>query len=164
MRSSRWIREAISSRHRCSSRCRPDCFLRGREEKTVAAEHEVSRKAMLGLERTGGVRTFRGADLAYLPSAGNDYGFASPQLSPVREPILGTLDTRCAACHGAGRHLFTFSPTGARIAASACLTQPNQDRGPLRSDGRSARRLQTSPRVVEIVPLSVVRNSGLLNP
>ena len=116
----------------------------------MAAEHEVSRKAMLGLERTGGVRTFRGADLAYLPSAGNDYGFASPQLSPVREPILGTLDTRCAACHGAGRHLFTFSLTGARGDRRVRLPYSPTRTGPLRSDAKeNAPRLQTSPRVVE---------------
>ena len=98
-------------------------------KRTVAAEHELSRKAMLALERTRGVRTFRGADPAYLPSGGTDYGFASPQLSPVREPILGTLDSRCAACHGIGPHLFTFSLTGAQDDRRVrLLTQPNQDR------------------------------------
>lgn len=96
---------------------------------TVAAEHELSRKAMLALERTGGVRTFRGADPAYVPSAGNDYGFASPQFGSVRDPVLGTLDTRCAACHGAGPHLFTFSLTYARDDRPVrMLAQPNEDR------------------------------------
>jgi hypothetical protein len=96
---------------------------------TVAEEHELSRKAMLALERTGGVRTFRGADPAYLPGAGNDYGFASPQLSPFREPILGTRDSRCAVCHGAGPNLSTFSLTHAREDRPVrMLAQPNQDR------------------------------------
>ena len=96
---------------------------------TVAAEHELSRKAMLALERTRGVRTFRDADPAYVPSAGNDYGFASPHLTPVQQPILGTLATRCAACHGTGSHLFTFSLTGAQDDRRVqLLAQPNQNR------------------------------------
>lgn len=103
-------------------------FPEGRKT-TIAAEHELSRRSMLALERTGGVKTFRGADPAYVPGAGNDYGFASPQLGTVREPILGTLDTRCAACHGVGPHLFTFSLTGAQDDRRVrLLPQPNQDR------------------------------------
>jgi hypothetical protein len=95
---------------------------------TVAMEHELSRAGARTLERTGGMRTFRGTDPAYVPAAGNDYGFASPQLSPVREPILGTLDTRCAACHGRGSHLFTFSVHAKEMAPVRVLPQPNADR------------------------------------
>lgn len=95
---------------------------------TAAMEHELSRARAQTLERTGGMRTFRGADPAYVPAAGNDYGFASPQLSPVREPILGTLDTRCAACHGRGPHLFTFSVHAKEMAPIRVLPQPNTDR------------------------------------
>ena len=124
-------------------------FPEGRKT-TIAAEHELSRRSMLALERTGGVRTFRGADPAYVPGSGNDYGFASPQLGTVREPILGTLDTRCAACHGAGPHLFTFSLTDAQDDRRVrLLPQPNHDRAPLRVGAKeNARRLQASSRAV----------------
>jgi hypothetical protein len=95
---------------------------------TVAMEHELSRARARTLERTGGMRTFRGTDPAYVPAAGNDYGFASQQFGTVREPILGTLDTRCAACHGRGSHLFTFSVHAKEMAPVRVLPQPNTDR------------------------------------
>ena len=95
---------------------------------TVAIEHELSRARARTLERTGGMRTFRGTEPAYAPAAGNDYGFASPQLSAVREPILSTLDTRCASCHGRGPHLFTFSTHAREMVPVRVLSQPNTDR------------------------------------
>jgi hypothetical protein len=64
---------------------------------TVAIEHELSRRQLRTHPETGGFRTFRGADPAHLPSAGNDHSFAQPHHGSVREPILGTLDTRTAA-------------------------------------------------------------------
>src|SRR5207253_2512462 len=55
---------------------------------------------------------------AYLPAAGNDYLFASPQIGMqvnwlgVDVPILATLRHRCEACHGAGATgIFTLGPT-----------------------------------------------------
>ena len=96
---------------------------------TVAMEHELSRKALRTHPETGGLRTFRGADPAYIPSAGNDYSFAQPHFGSVREPILGTLDTRCASCHGTGPHLFTFSRVYGGVAPPVTLLrQPNDTR------------------------------------
>jgi len=105
-------------------------FTTGKDGKpaTIAAEHELSRRLMRTQSDQGGLRTFVGTEPAYLPSAGNDYGFASPQLSPVREPILGTLSSRCAACHGLGPHLFTFSMHFKEPAPVRVLEQPNQER------------------------------------
>jgi hypothetical protein len=96
---------------------------------TVAIEHELSRKRLRTHPEAGGFRTFRGADPGYIPSAGNDYSFAQPHFGSVREPILGTLDTRCSSCHGAGPHLFTFSQTYVGAAPPVTLLrQPNDTR------------------------------------
>lgn len=96
--------------------------------RTVAAEHELSRRLMRSGPQKASFRTFNSTAPAYLPSAGNDYGFASPAMSPVREPILGTLATRCASCHGAGPHLFTFSVHALEEKPIRLLDQPNDDR------------------------------------
>lgn len=96
--------------------------------RTVAAEHELSRRLMRSGSGKASFRTFTGTAPAYLPSAGNDYGFASPTLSPVREPILGTVATRCTSCHGAGPHLFTFSVHALEEKPIRLLGQRNDDR------------------------------------
>ena len=96
---------------------------------TIAAEHELSRQRLRAMPSTGGLRTFTDRDPAYVPAAGNDYGFASPHLGAVREPVLGTLSTRCFTCHGSGPQMFTFSlhqaPTPATVRL---LAQPNETR------------------------------------
>jgi hypothetical protein len=107
---------------------------------TVATEYELSRKRLRTHPEMGGFRTFRGADPGYIPSAGNDYSFAQPHFGGVREPILGTLDTRCSSCHGAGPHLFTFSVHFAAAAPPVTLLrQPNDARVRFVADKKSAR-------------------------
>lgn len=96
---------------------------------TVPAEHELSRRLLRTQTEKGGLQTFSAHDPAYTASSGNDYGFASPHLGSVREPILGTLATRCTSCHGQGPHLFTFSVVSRDLAAPVrVLEHPNQDR------------------------------------
>jgi hypothetical protein len=62
---------------------------------------ELSRKALLLDRQAGGLRRFGESAPSYLPTAGNDYFFAStPGGRPEREPILAPLRKRCQSCHG----------------------------------------------------------------
>jgi hypothetical protein len=109
-------------------------FAKGPDGKpaTIATEHELSRRLFRTQSGSGGLHTFAAGDPAYIPSAGNDYSFATPHFGRVREPILGTLATRCTTCHGAGPHLFTFSVAAPVDVAPKqpvrLLAQPNDDR------------------------------------
>jgi hypothetical protein len=71
---------------------------------TEVAVAELSRKALLLDGHPGGLRRIDEREPAYLPSAGNDYFFASAHAgSRVREAtILTTLRKRCQSCHGEG--------------------------------------------------------------
>jgi hypothetical protein len=112
----------------------------GGSSRTVAMEHELSRRRLRTYPETGGFRTFRGGDAAYIPTAGNDYSFAHPHFGSVREPILGTLDTRCSSCHGVGPHLFTFSRTHVAAAPPVTLLrQPNDNRARFVAGKKGAR-------------------------
>jgi hypothetical protein len=73
---------------------------------TQFAEYELSRRELLKNPLTGGLKSM--ADLpAYLPDAGNDYGFASRIGMVV--PVAVSLGSRCIACHGPGGiRIFTF--------------------------------------------------------
>ena len=88
-------------------------FLKGDTGKwsgTKLAVAELSRQALLeGL--AGGLRPIEEEAPAYLPSAGNDYFFASAQIGlPAREAVLAPLRRRCESCHAEGvRTIFTFS-------------------------------------------------------
>ena len=95
---------------------------------TVPAEHELSRRLLRTQPEKGGLHTFSAHEPAYTSTSGNDYGFASPHFGTVREPILGTVATRCVTCHGQGPHLFTFSVHFKELAPVRVLDQPNQDR------------------------------------
>jgi len=77
------------------------------ESKLTVAE--LSRKALLLDRRAGGLIPLGDRDPSYLPSAGNDYFFASPHAGmPGRdETILAPLRKRCESCHG--EVIFTFS-------------------------------------------------------
>jgi len=105
----------------------------------TASEHELSRR-LLRTAPHSSFRTSRDPDAAYVPSAGNDFGFASPHIGTVREPILGTLRTRCSACHGVARDLGTFSMlfTGAAPDVRV-LPQPNQTRALFVSEKKKRR-------------------------
>jgi hypothetical protein len=74
----------------------------GRLMKTVLRQYELSRKLLLEEQRTGGLISLSEDAPTYLPTAGNDYGFATPQRDERGEtlPILATLRTRCGTCHG----------------------------------------------------------------
>jgi hypothetical protein len=85
---------------------------RGTYVKTTVVEYELSRKLLLASPSSGGLVRVDPDDPAYLPTAGNDYTFASPRLgeNPPQPPILGTLRRRCEACHGQGSgEFFTFA-------------------------------------------------------
>ena len=95
---------------------------------TVPAEHELSRRLLRTQPEKGGLQTFSAHEPAYTAPSGNDYGFASPNFGTIREPILGTVATRCMTCHGQGPHLFTFSVHFKEMAPLRLLDQPNEDR------------------------------------
>jgi len=68
---------------------------------TELIQYELSRKLFLTSPSAGGLVKLYSNAPAYLPSAGNDYGFASPQTSdPDKAPVLATLRSRCISCHG----------------------------------------------------------------
>jgi hypothetical protein len=88
-------------------------FLNGATGKwsgTKLAVAELSRKALLA-GQAGGLRPVEEQAPAYLPTAGNDYFFASAQSSlPAREAVLAPLRKRCESCHDEGaQRIFTFS-------------------------------------------------------
>lgn len=98
-------------------------------------EYELSRRRLIDAPSSGGFVHFGGTDPAYLPLAGNDYGFATPARDSHGEtaPILATLATRCSACHGPnGATFMTFNlipaPDGS-LPPIVRLHQPNDDRG-----------------------------------
>ncbi len=98
-------------------------FLKGDTGKwsgTKLAVAELSRKVLLE-GQAGGLRPVEEHSPAYLPTAGNDYFFASAQTSlPAREAVLAPLRKRCEACHGEGvRNVFTFSVTNGKPDATA---------------------------------------------
>jgi len=75
---------------------------------------ELSRRKLLTQPKTGGLERLTFQAPAYLPTAGNDYEFASQwQSAEPYTPILSTLRTRCAVCHHQdGTHVTTFSLHG----------------------------------------------------
>jgi hypothetical protein len=75
--------------------------LNGKIVKTELSQYELSRKLLITELRTGGLVSFGEESPMYLPMAGNDYGFATPQRNKQEEstPILATLRTRCGTCH-----------------------------------------------------------------
>jgi len=84
---------------------------KGKFKDTVVTQYELSRKLLLANPSSGGFIRL-GADYpAYLPSAGNDYTFASPARGEETRdfPILGYLRRRCESCHGPDvASVFTF--------------------------------------------------------
>jgi len=84
----------------------------GRLIRTELHQYEFNRRSFLRAPGEGGlVEIDKNADL-YLPAAGNDYQFASPQLTSTGRgyPVLVSLRQRCEGCHGRGATgIFTFS-------------------------------------------------------
>jgi hypothetical protein len=74
-------------------------------------QFELSRRALLGNPRRGGLVRFDEQEPAYLAIAGNDLSFATrPRMDA--DAVVAPLAMRCAMCHGSdGRQLMTFSVT-----------------------------------------------------
>jgi hypothetical protein len=95
----------------------PICFeaqFRGAAARASGAEipqYELSRRQLLSSPAHGGLVGFDANEPAYLPSAGNDFSFATPPRLDGA-PVVAPLGTRCSLCHspapGVG-HLMTFS-------------------------------------------------------
>ena len=74
-----------------------------------AKKYELSRRLLLTDPGSGGFVKSDEKAPAYLASAGNDLGFATPMLG-THIPLLAALRTRCAQCHSPSlSHQMTFS-------------------------------------------------------
>src|SRR5262245_21253938 len=76
---------------------------RGNLAPTELGQFEISRKLFLSNPRSGGMVALDEKAGSYLPSAGNDYSFASTQpvdIADFAEPVYAPLRTRCVPCHG----------------------------------------------------------------
>ena len=95
----------------------------------IAHQFELSRR-LLRAGTNGGFVHFGSDAPAFLPTAGNDYGFASPQIDQggAGLPRLTTLKNRCGGmCHGSdGASFMTFDLTAPPRVAR--LRVPNDDR------------------------------------
>ena len=82
-------------------------------QRTRVGIYELSRKQILNQLESGGLSQQREGEPAYLPSAGNDYTFASTQRAAggPATPLVVKARSRCAFCHGDSdlRHVMTFS-------------------------------------------------------
>jgi len=99
---------------------------------TSVAQFELSRRRIRSEPATGGFTRLAAGAPAYVPMAGNDYGFATPEPGggDPPAPILGTLGTRCTFCHGpANAHLMAFSLVDAEnMPPPIRFAQPNDIR------------------------------------
>jgi hypothetical protein len=102
--------------------------------KTRLEQHELSRRRLLVSPGTGGFAASADTDPAYVPMAGNDYDFATPQHDDRGEssPVLATLQTRCFTCHGSPNApaVFTFNmirAPDAPVPPVTRLRQPNDN-------------------------------------
>ncbi len=85
---------------------------RGNWVKTELSQFEISRKLFLSNPRLGGLVALDDKAGSYLPSAGNDYSFASAQFDRTGSvaPVYAALRTRCVSCHGLDtKTIFTFA-------------------------------------------------------
>lgn len=116
---------------------------RGAFVSTTTVEHELSRRRLLTRSSSGGFVAFDDGAEGFLPTAGNDYEFATPVLVPPGrpEPIVSTLRERCAGCHGPnGAHIVSFAvhdPAG--LPPPRALPQPNDDRARAVAAAKEAR-------------------------
>jgi hypothetical protein len=96
-------------------------------------QYELSRRQLRLDPARGGFVRFDAAADAYLPFAGNDYGFATPRDSRGEtSPIVTKLRSRCSACHGPdGTGFMTFAlipMPGRGLPPVTHLRQPNDTR------------------------------------
>jgi hypothetical protein len=85
---------------------------RGHVVRTELHQFELSRRALLRNPGAGGLIEISENEGLYLPTAGNDYFFASPQFTNqgTSYPVLVNLVQRCEGCHGdKATAIFTFS-------------------------------------------------------
>ena len=82
-------------------------------QSTRVGIYELSRKRLLNQLESGGLSQQPDGEPVYLPSAGNDYSFASTQRDTggPAAPLVVKARSRCAFCHGDGdlRHVMSFS-------------------------------------------------------
>jgi hypothetical protein len=82
-------------------------------QKTQIGIYELSRKRWMLQTDSGGLEEKAESERGYLPAAGNDYGFASPDISKnkAKPPLAVKQGTRCRFCHGESSftQLMTFS-------------------------------------------------------
>ena len=92
--------------------------------KTTIGIYEISRKNLLNRPESGGMIEERDTAMVYLPSAGNDYTFASTLSGTIdpSTPIAVRARTRCAFCHG-DKNLTVLMTFSMKVA-------PNEDPGP----------------------------------
>lgn len=99
---------------------------------TAVEQFELSRRRIRSQPATGGFTRLAADAPAYLPMAGNDYGFATSEFvsDGHRSAILSTLRTRCTFCHGPdGAHLMGFSLVGGEnLPPPIRFSQPNDIR------------------------------------
>jgi hypothetical protein len=75
---------------------------RGNLLTTEIGQYEISRRLFLSNPRSGGLVALNEKSGGYLPSAGNDYNFASNQFrehTGFAAPVYAALRTRCVSCH-----------------------------------------------------------------
>jgi hypothetical protein len=90
-------------------------FIKGPSGEVIRTEvhqYELSRQSLLRNPGDGGLMEIVENAGVYLPVAGNDYLFASPQFNQqgTDYPVLVSLSQRCEGCHGRGATgIFTFS-------------------------------------------------------
>jgi hypothetical protein len=105
----------------------------GKIVKTELSQYELSRRLLVTKPQTGGLMFFAETAPMFLPSAGNDYGFATPQRDMQQgeaQPILASLRRRCGVCHGwpNAPSIFTFSIHAPdSIPPVKLLEQPNDE-------------------------------------
>jgi hypothetical protein len=85
----------------------------GKIVRTELTQYELSRKLLLANPRAGGLISLGESAPMYLPTAGNDYSFATIHRDSQGEtmPILSTLRTRCTTCHGRPNASLVFTFT-----------------------------------------------------
>jgi len=87
----------------------------GTFQKTRIGIHELSRKRWILQADSAGLVERAESERVYLPAAGNDYGFASPNtdisMNKPMPPLVVKQRTRCGFCHGENNftQLMTFS-------------------------------------------------------
>jgi hypothetical protein len=105
---------------------------RGTVVSAKAVQHELSRRRLLSNAASGGFVTFADQAEAYLPSAGNDYDFATPVFgtSGPAAAVISTLRERCGGCHGrVGIGIASFSVMDPEaLPPPRALPQPNTER------------------------------------